>query len=182
MSTSHDPSEKDATGLSEGPFPEKTPADSDFPRSSQSTATVEVSDQVQTPDGHSPLLPEEDRPALGLRRADRLFVTCLCLAILILSAVHLVRLSLRGTPAIAVDRASPQSIPFHIDPNSATWVEWMQLPGIGETTARRIVEDRETNGPFQSVDDLRRIKGIGAVTAEKIRPFLKIKELPQHSD
>lgn len=179
MSKQHEPSEKDTTRPSEGPFLEKTLPTSDL---SESASTVVTSDQVETPDGLPRSTLEEDRPVLGMNRADRLFVTCLCLAILILSGVHLVRLSLRGTPAIAVDRSSPQSIPFYIDPNTANWVEWMQLPGIGETTARRIVEDREANGPFLSVDDVRRIKGIGSVTAEKIRPFLQIKETPQHDD
>jgi competence protein ComEA len=48
----------------------------------------------------------------------------------------------------------------------------MQLEGIGELLARRIEEDRKTNGPFASVDDLDRVPGIGTVTLDTIRPWL----------
>jgi competence protein ComEA len=49
----------------------------------------------------------------------------------------------------------------------------MQLPGIGETLAHRIVETRETGGPFPSPDDLRRVRGIGPKKLEEIRPYLR---------
>ena len=46
------------------------------------------------------------------------------------------------------------------------------MPGIGEVLAHRIVEDRALNGPFLELDDLRRVRGIGPVTLEKMKPFL----------
>ncbi|MCH2212123.1 MAG: helix-hairpin-helix domain-containing protein [Fuerstiella sp.] len=63
---------------------------------------------------------------------------------------------------------------FRVDINSATWVEWIQLRGIGETMAHRIVADREFNGPFTSIEDLRRVDGIGPSTLDRIRPWLTI--------
>jgi len=69
---------------------------------------------------------------------------------------------------------------FRIDVNNATWVEWMQLPEIGEVLARQIVEDRKQHGPFASVEELQRVKGIGAVKMEKIRPFLKLQSATVH--
>jgi len=66
----------------------------------------------------------------------------------------------------------PDDIVFRLDINSATWVEWMQLEGIGETTARKIVADRELHGPFASLEEVMRIKGIGPATFNKIRPHL----------
>ena len=62
---------------------------------------------------------------------------------------------------------------FRIDLNETNWVEWMQLPGIGETLAKRIVNDMKANGPFRSVNNLQRVKGIGTKTLKKIRPFIQ---------
>ena len=45
--------------------------------------------------------------------------------------------------------------------NTATVEELDELPGVGEATALAIVEDRETNGPFSSPEDLMRVSGIG---------------------
>lgn len=114
-----------------------------------------------------------DSPVYGLRQSDRLFIVVLSSIILLLSLVHIVRLSWRGTPAFEIQRLPRQIASFRIDVNKATWVEWMQLPEIGEVLARQIVADRERNGPFASIEDLRRVKGIGAVKMEKMRPFLR---------
>ena len=48
-----------------------------------------------------------------------------------------------------------------LDLNSATEAELMELPGIGEELARRIVEYRENNGPFSAVEDIMQVSGIG---------------------
>ena len=48
-----------------------------------------------------------------------------------------------------------------LDLNRATNGELAQLPGIGEELARRIVEYREANGPFESVEELMEVSGIG---------------------
>jgi competence protein ComEA len=61
---------------------------------------------------------------------------------------------------------------FQVDINEAKWPELAQLPRIGETTARRIVQDRKDHGPFKSIDDLTRIRGIGAKTVEKLRKYI----------
>lgn len=49
------------------------------------------------------------------------------------------------------------------------------LPGIGPKLAQRIVEYRNQNGPFRTIGDLRRVKGIGKKMFEKIKPFVDIK-------
>ena len=45
--------------------------------------------------------------------------------------------------------------------NLATAAEFMQLPGIGEVLAGRIIEYRAEHGPFSSIQDLTKVKGIG---------------------
>lgn len=59
-----------------------------------------------------------------------------------------------------------------ININTATAEQLTQLPGIGETIAERIIRYREENGPFQSVDDLLNVKGIGSGTLTDIREFI----------
>lgn len=53
--------------------------------------------------------------------------------------------------------------------NQATAEQLVQLNGIGEALAQRIVADREKNGPFSSVDDLTRVSGIGEKKLEGFR-------------
>jgi competence ComEA-like helix-hairpin-helix protein len=72
----------------------------------------------------------------------------------------------------AIPASSDQSVPdMRIDINSATMAELSLRPGIGPALAQRVIDDRQANGPFASVDDLNRVKGIGNATIEKIRPF-----------
>lgn len=49
-----------------------------------------------------------------------------------------------------------------------------ELIGIGKVKAHAIVEHRDTNGPFASVDELLEVKGIGAATLEKNRERLSV--------
>jgi len=58
--------------------------------------------------------------------------------------------------------------------NAGTASDLQVLPGIGEVTAERIIAFRDQNGPFASVDDLIKVKGVGNKTLEKIRPLLEL--------
>ncbi len=61
-----------------------------------------------------------------------------------------------------------------IDVNAAGHGELTRLPGVGKAIAQRILDSRHAEGPFASVDDLRRIKGIGARTLDKLRPLVTV--------
>src|SRR5215475_3561751 len=56
-----------------------------------------------------------------------------------------------------------------INVNTATKEELDALPGIGPVKAQAIIDYRTKNGPFKSVDDLKKVNGIGDATLEKIR-------------
>jgi comEA protein len=57
--------------------------------------------------------------------------------------------------------------------NTASNKEFQQLPRIGPAMAKRIIEYRKTNGPFEKNKELLKIKGIGPKTYEKLKPFLQ---------
>ena len=53
--------------------------------------------------------------------------------------------------------------------NTADEAALQTLDGIGEATARKIVQDREANGPFSTIEDLKRVSGIGDKKFEGLR-------------
>jgi len=67
------------------------------------------------------------------------------------------------------------ALPNSININTATQSELEQLPRIGPATAKNILEYREKNGSFKSIDELLSVKRIGPKTLEQIKPYLFIK-------
>jgi competence protein ComEA len=61
-----------------------------------------------------------------------------------------------------------------IDINTASQFELETLPGIGPTTAQKIIEYRELNGPFLSIEDIINVSGIGPVTFERIKDLITV--------
>lgn len=72
--------------------------------------------------------------------------------------------------------ASPSAATTIINLNTATKQDLMRLPGIGEKYAERIIMYREDNGPFASVDQLERVKGIGKKKIEQLRSFITVSD------
>lgn len=71
-----------------------------------------------------------------------------------------------GAPGfVETDRTVPveevRPDPSPLDLNAATAEALTTLPGIGEELARRILEYREEHGPFETVEDLTNVRGIG---------------------
>src|SRR5437764_1833984 len=58
--------------------------------------------------------------------------------------------------------------------NTATALELQQVPGIGPSTADKILQMRKSYGAFKTVDDLRAIKGIGPKRIEKMRKYVTV--------
>ncbi len=69
-----------------------------------------------------------------------------------------------GSMAFAEDNAGH----VRIDLNAATVKELSALPGVGKKKAEAIVAYRAENGEFESVDEIRKVDGIGKKTFSKI--------------
>jgi competence protein ComEA len=63
-----------------------------------------------------------------------------------------------------------------ININTATLEGLCMLPGIGEVTAKRIIEYRQTNGPYLSIEAIMDVPGIKTSKFEKIRDYITVDE------
>lgn len=61
-----------------------------------------------------------------------------------------------------------------VDVNTASMEQLNAISGIGDAKAQAIIEYREKNGPFQSVDDLVHVSGIGDKLLARLRPQLTV--------
>ena len=112
-------------------------------------------------------------PKFDLRHR-RLLQRCIAFMLAVLTIEWIIIATERPDP-ILLQRGDSFRRQFRIDINQATWVEWMQMEGIGPSLAHRIVADRKLNGRFQTIDDVGRVPGIGPATLDRIRPWLTIR-------
>jgi competence ComEA-like helix-hairpin-helix protein len=61
---------------------------------------------------------------------------------------------------------------LRLDVNRASLSDLQALPRIGAVLAKRIVDERNHRGSFQSIMELKEVKGIGRATLKKITPFV----------
>lgn len=80
-----------------------------------------------------------------------------------------------GLPALEVEASDPaQQAVQKIDINTASRDELMKLRGVGEANADRIIEYRETHGPFKQPEDIMKVKGVGPKTLEDNKDVISV--------
>ncbi|MEQ9308018.1 MAG: helix-hairpin-helix domain-containing protein [Balneolaceae bacterium] len=116
---------------------------------------------VPTPENHTELLAEFERRSALIKQEEQ-------------------KLAKKYNPEldnVNLERESaeviiPSQSPLNL--NEATLEELEMLPGIGSIYAQRIIDYRETNGGFKSVEELINVRGIGEKTLEKLKQHLKL--------
>ena len=93
-----------------------------------------------------------------------------------LSTINLARELVDGEQVVvgeagSADAASASGL---LNLNRANAAALEALPGIGPVLAERIVNDRESHGPFRTVDELDRVSGVGPAVLERMRPLLTV--------
>lgn len=73
-------------------------------------------------------------------------------------------------PLVTVPASSSELINI----NTASQTELESLPGIGPTTAQKIIAYREANGPFVTTQDIINVSGIGPGTYERIKDLITV--------
>lgn len=113
-------------------------------------------------------------------RVQSLFAAAVCCG---LAALAVWFVAAGGLDGGLVHHDAPPALPggFTVNVNAAPAAELAQVPGLGPTTAERIVEHRRRHGPFTSVEGLLDVPGVGPVTLERMRPHLRPIRAPRPS-
>ena len=72
------------------------------------------------------------------------------------------------------EEASPGPEDNRLDINTASAAQLETLPGLCQVKARAIIDYRESTGPFQAVEELMNVNGIGLATYENIRDLVYV--------
>ena len=101
-------------------------------------------------------------------------LTLVCLLVLALASTAVAQ----STPAPktpktkATSTAAAPAGPVNL--NAATAAQFDALPGIGKSTAQRIVEYRQKNGAFKKIEELMNVKGVGEKSFLKLKPLITV--------
>ena len=86
------------------------------------------------------------------------------------SLIAALLLSLSLSSSVLAQEVAPINI------NTADEELLAELPGIGPSRAAAIIEERDSNGEFESIDDLTRVSGIGAATVDRMRDQVVVED------
>jgi competence protein ComEA len=95
------------------------------------------------------------------------------IAVLVALGLSVATVSAQGNSQRA-SASSSASASAPINLNTATAAQLETLPGIGKSTAERILEYRQKNGSFKKVEDLMNVRGVGEKSFLKLKPLVTV--------
>ena len=124
----------------------------------------------------------DERPARGRNGAAGTWIVSValgvCLAIFAGSAIRggEFRLPVKPVHVLEESMLSGMDGDYRLDINRATVTEFSYLEGIGRTLAERIIAWREANGPFENIEQLMEVEGVGKGKFNAIRDMITVGE------
>jgi competence protein ComEA len=95
-------------------------------------------------------------------------------ALCFLLGVALTAAAARFGPVFRHAKPTEHRVAAGLDLNRADKAELMQLPQVSERRADAIIATRADRGGFESVNDLRKVKGVGPARQEQMRPYVRV--------
>ncbi|MGD8584786.1 MAG: helix-hairpin-helix domain-containing protein [Chloroflexota bacterium] len=162
------------------PGPTSTP----IPDPTQAPLKVHLSGEVAVPAVYElppgAILQDAIEAAGGLTAAAAADVVNLALPLTSGMHIHIPAADQVNSSPEFLDRSGSLIVPSEspdgqlINLNTATLAELEQLPGIGPSTAQKIIDYRQANGPFATVEDIQNVSGIGPGKLEQIRDLVTV--------
>lgn len=112
------------------------------------------------------------RYSLALHRGHQQWIAVALVFVLLAMAIYFGLVAKQANGLVEIETAPRLKFDFKVDVNRAKWFELFAIPGVGETLAKRIVEYRNQNGEFSSIDELEAVRGLGPTSVQKMAPYL----------
>lgn len=101
----------------------------------------------------------------------RLLIIMICILLTYIAGMKFTE-EFSETTLSAIPEISTSQFIEKININSDNIFELCKIPGIGEAKANAIIEYRKENGDFYSIEELKRVSGIGEKNYEKIKEYI----------
>lgn len=99
---------------------------------------------------------------------------CIMLGIFIGRKTDRVYVPMDALPSAPTQSATVADNTGKIDLNTATLQQLQLLPGIGPTMAQRILDYRQMEGKFETIEQITNVSGIGEKTFEKLKDYITV--------
>ena len=103
---------------------------------------------------------------------NQLVVAVFLTLFLLFSVFYFWQRSVTNSGLIDFDDMPSRPAEFVVNINTAPWQEFALLPGIGPVLAKQIIEYRDQNGQFESLENLKEVRGIGEGKLTAMRHYL----------
>lgn len=125
------------------------------------------------------LMAQAEREEVAQARRDRCAILWMASIVLLVSFTHHWPKTQTIPKSMLITSQKISELKSTINPNNTSWASLARLPGFGRQKARNLIKYRQQykaannqKNPFNSAEDLQKVKGIGPKTVDKIRKYI----------